>query len=650
MRKRKALKGGYIYSDPVMTGPLLKEQLYRVKDDDIIGINSSYTDKLKAAEKDLNRFNEIKKEANENYYKKQKNNLNEDKLQQKTNQQFIENASNFGKYSVIIIVGFLKGMFAVLKYMTSNVKFIFKMIATAGQGAIIKALFVILFIILVIVGITKGISGLNSNRTSISNTSEYGNSILKMEDDKYLAMPQSNNIFRTINEYINNLIPNEYKYNWGIITNSVSYITTGKNQYDEFLTDRDEINIGRSDNIFHINFNTYDKDKTLSIIEPKTVLLKFNENAYYNSDYNKIDNNINAVINYPKQCLLNIKPNEKGKYILDLDKTNIKYYDKNNSIIANSNLITPIFKYSKIDSNLNVGVKLNSFDTILYSGYNNANNILGAYATTLINPNYKGPILRLTNATREEINTDRENKNGKGTANFYNDYKTNELYTMINNKKVYYNEFFNIKASSVATLYDQSGNNNDLIYKMYDFVHMPEFKLDNNNNYSIYFYDQHMLLFKTKISYKKIKINTKILFSNISDASKVNYMNFLAREKEEVIKINGSDNANLVFTTTKKTDIINDDQISDKYLVSDNNKRVSELKNPYDISTKFIYNENKDDPIILECLGNAYDMRTFDEKRVDDTLNRKGENLQNKLKKHSFKGYLYELRIFKSDD
>ena len=651
MRKRKALKGGYTYANPVMAGPLLKETLYRATEDDIIGIKSSYTERLNAAEQDLNQIKKNQTEANKSYYSKQQLDAANAAIFQREDADNRKSTLTLIKMSASAFAAITKGLWAVCKFMVSNVKFVIKMIGTAGQGAIIKALLFIIFIILVIVGITKGISGLNNNQTTISNSSQFGKEILKQDNDKYLAIPQPNTRLKQMHEYINTLIPKEYKYNWGTIANSVSYITTGKNQYEEFLSDREETLIGRSDNIFHINFNDYDKDKTFSIIEPKNVLLEFNENAYYNSDYNKIDSNFNAVINYPKKCLLNIKPNEKGKYILDLNKDNIKYYDKNNSIIANNNLITPIFKYSTNNSNLIVGVKLNSFDNKLYLGYNNANNVLGAYATTLINPNYKGPILRLTNLTftnRASVNTEAENKGINRTANFYNDYKTNELYTIIDNKKIYYNDFFT-STTCVTAIYDQSGNNNHLIYRVAnDFVHMPELKKENDK-YSVHFYQRHILIFIKPISYKKIKITTKILLMNITDGSKVVPMDFLAREKEEVIKIQGTDDINFVFTTTKKTDIIDTDQISDKYLISDNNIRVLKKIYPYDIETKYIYNKDKS-PIILEYLGNALDKRTFEEKRDDDTINRKGKNLQDKLNNYSFKGFLYELRIFKSDE
>ena len=545
-----------------------------------------------------------------------------------------------------------RAFFAIGKYFTSIFKFIITTISNAGQGAIIKCIITIVFIILIIVGFTIGFSGLKNKKNEITNKStNYEENLLNLENDDYLNIHKSNDIFTIITDYFYGKIPDSYKYKFNSFSNSISYITTGKNQYEDYLEKREEIENGRSDNIFHINFNysyIYSKDNTMSIIKPKDVILEFNENLYYDSDYNKIDSNIKVVSNYPQKCVINMKTNSKGKYALDLD--NINYYTNNDGTIANSKLIKPIFEYSKIDSNLNIGVKLRSFDNIIYTGFTNANNVLGAYATKLINPNYKGHILRLTNASRDEINTGNENKNGKKTRDFYNDYNTDKLYTLIDNAKIYYDNFFSGNKSDVALIYDQSGNNSHLKFEKYLHVHMPEYIKDSDNNYALWFYDKHMLVFTKPIIYKKINISTKILFNAISDPAKINDMNFLATKTDEVIQIKGNADKYLVFNTTKKTD--NDPnnikQISDNLVIIDVNEKWNNKRNPYQITTKYIYNENKE-PIILECLGNAYDTRSESTKLLNKDSTH-GKNLQQNLERNSFKGYLYELIIFKSDD
>lgn len=622
MRKRKALKGGYKFSNPVMAGPFLKETLYRAKDDDIIGIDVSYNEKLKAAENDLNQFKQNLQEANKNYYQKQQDDLKQQKIDD--NSSKVSNAQT--KKSIIMVSNgtsaIVRGLWSILKYISSIVPFVIKTISNAGRGAIIKALLFIIFIILLIVGITKGISGLNSQRSSIPNFSEYGNSMFQLDTDSYLAMPSTDTIFSRTSEYINSLIPNEYKYNFGAISNSISYITTGKNQYEDYLTDRDETDQGRSDNIFHIHFekegNNYNKDYTFSTIKPKDVKLEFNENSYYNSDYNKIDSNFNAVINYPKTCIINIK-NDANKYMLDLNPDNIKYYDKNNNIIANSNVITPIFTPA------NNGVKLNSFNNLLYSEYFNANKVLAAYAPKLINPNYKGPIIRLANSAKTNI------------IDFYNDYNDKKLYCIIDNKKIYYETYFKVSdVPSVRTLYDQSGNNNHFSYSSTALIRDPNLYIDDNGYYL--HFDDRRILVSNPISSKNIKIYTKIRIKyekSRLDAGDSKSMFFLYRKNEDKgINIKKIDDNNIAFT-------YNGQEISEKIP----NSKFDNITMHY-ITTKDISNADGSD-VILESLGNAEDIRSQIDRDINDI---DGKKRKDDLDNHSLDANIYDLRIFKSDD
>jgi hypothetical protein len=632
MRKRKALKGGYKYANPVMAGPFLKETLYRAKDDDIINIDKSYKDKLKAAEQDLEQSKQNLQEANKNYYIKRKEIQLRDKLDNKVNQQNLTNAANTVKYTASFSEKIIKAFWTVATYIVGLGQFAIKTISNAGRGAIIKALLFIIFIILVIVGFTKGFSGLNSQRSSASaNIAGYGNSMFQIDTDNYLAIPQTDNIMTKMNDYINNLIPSEYKYNWSAISNSVSYITTGKNQYEEFLTNREETDQGRSDNIFHINFqktSTYPKDNTFSIIEPKDVILEFNENSYYNSDYNKIDSNFNAVIKYPKKCIIKIKEDDNGKYNLNLTTNNIKYYDNNNNeITTKKDIIKPIF----IKSN-NV-FKLNSFDNLLYSEYNNANKVLGAYAPKLINPNYKGPVIRLTYRTNNEGVKIK-------TINFYNNYKTSDLYCYVNSEQINFDKYFNEqnkKFITVEILYDQSGNNNHFSYSSTDLIQAPNLYSDDNG-YFLHFADRHILV-SNPISFKKIKIYTKIRINYDKkrlDAGDSESMFFLYRKNEEKgINIKKKDDNNMAF-------YYNGQAISENIKLTDGKSDETQM---HYITTNDISNADKSD-VVLESLGNAEDIRSQIIKDRDIQGQIRADNLDN----HSLKANIYDLRIFKSDD
>jgi hypothetical protein len=670
MRKRKALKGGYALTNYAIAGPVLKEKLYQTPDENINALKLTYNEKFKEAERDLNKIAQIKKEADINYYKalKQKNSENDSN----TKENEISNKQNLKilKLSGSALIAVVKSIWTFMKFIVSNIKYSITTVCTAGKGAIIKAILAILFIILVILGAINGFSsfsGVNSN--NIKNSSAAGKEIFKKDSDDYINMKPDNNIFTNISDYfLNKLLPDDYKIKLKSISNSLTYITTGKNQYDDLLDTRDEIFEGRCDNIFHINFNdypVYNKINTYSIIEPKDVLLEFNEDLYYNSDYNKIDSNIKEIIKYPQKCFIPIKPttNSNGRYTLDIE--NSKYYDKYNAIISNSNLIKSILKDSDSNSK-NTSFKLNSFNNKIYTNYYDANNALGTYGTRLINPNYKGPTLRLTNANQDEIYTPKENneKNGKRTADFYYDNNTSKLYAIINDKKINYEDFFNKNHSSVVIIYDQSGNNHHLKFEKHDFLYMPEFKLGSKEvatkddiieNYAIHFYEQHILFFTKPISYKKINIVTKIKLSIYHNFETLQYMNFLATRNQEIIKIEKTINK-INFTTITETDTETTDSnkpknISSDYLISDLKIKITEIR-----SNNIYYNNN---PVVLECLGCAYDRRSsneynFDTKTEINTEGKlvlyKGKKLQDYLVQYCFKGYIYELIIYKSDD
>jgi hypothetical protein len=130
------------------------------------------------------------------------------------------------------------------------------------------------------------------------------------------------------------MIPNSYKYKWSSFYNSASHMITGKNKYDSYLEQRHEIDIGRCDDIIHINFketsDKYQKERTYSIIAPKDIILKYNNNLYNDSDYNKIDSNIKVLVNnYHSKCIIPIKHNDNtGKYELKLN-SNMYFNDSN---------------------------------------------------------------------------------------------------------------------------------------------------------------------------------------------------------------------------------------------------------------------------------------------------------------------------------
>jgi hypothetical protein len=504
MRKRKALKGGnFKFNNPTLAGPVLKETLYRAKNEDIININNTYIENLEQAEKELQRTYNIKKQAEEQAIKEVKLEQEENKQIQAANkdrniliQKYMVSAGN--------VVAFLLSSFArifkfAINFFKTNILAFLKLAGSAGQGAIIKVIIAIVIIVLIILGATDVIHGFKG--PEMPDYKDFGQSLLSVDPEKYLVMPKQDNFFTMMSKSVNNMIPGQYKYKWASISNSITYMTSGKNIYDNFLEPRDEIDTGRSDNIFNINFNN-DPNYTTSIIKPKPVKLEFNSSMYYDADYNKIDETIMTTLQdtYHNKCIIPIEANNNNKYALDL--TNTEYYNDNKKIDNSKKLIKNIFVQKKSDINFNI------FDNILYSEFYDIKNIIAAYSTKLINPNYKGPILRLSTADKIYKQYNKEHK----TANFYNKYKTDYLYCIIQNKEISFNEYFKVNIAKrdaiyVMGLYDQSGNDHHFSYEDHDNKYMPEYHQSYMTyNNVIKFYSRSILFLTKPISYNKMKL------------------------------------------------------------------------------------------------------------------------------------------------
>jgi hypothetical protein len=629
MRKRKALKGGYIIGQTANSGPALKEPLNKINDDKLKNIKETYDGLLEKSKEDVDLALAIKKAREQEYDAVEKANLTKFATAEKS---FIENK----KLAFKALSGFLgfisKFIGSVINFLRQFTAYAIKQLFHGGQGVFLKAFMAIVVIIGIFVGFTYSIDLFN-NDTALSSYNDIRQNIINTDYEKYLTMPNSDTYMAKIQDKMSSMIPNSFKYKWSSFYNSASHMVTGKNKYDSYLEERQEINTGRCDDIFHINFKEpfgdYLKERTYSIIAPKNVILKYNNNLYNDSDYNRIDSNIKVLVNnYHSTCIIPIKANvNTGKYELKLN-SNMYLNDRNGLLLGQSNLIKPIF-----DNDL----KFASFNNISYTGYYDSSSIISSYSTKLINPNYKGPILRLTSAY--DIRN-QNNKNEK-TANFYNEYNKNDLYCIILDKKISYKDFFASKSTSsiyVAALYDQSGNNHNFIFKENDNKYMPEYIDDNK---IIKFYIRSILFLSKPIVSKNMKINAKMsvlteeIVLTYNEATKDNYvdtyMSFLATNTEAIAKIVFKDNQTEKLYLQYKDDI---NQKSNNYNLTDNKTKLSNIE----------FNFKSDNDIMIETLGNILDIRSQNDK-IGDT---NGDRLSYQTGIHSFRGYLSELRIFRN--
>ena len=114
------------------------------------------------------------------------------------------------------------------------------------------------------------------------------------------------------------------------------------------------------------------------------------------------------------------------------------------------------------------------------------------------------------------------------------------------------------------------------------------------------------------------------------------YMDFLATRTSSVVALKGTniDDFNLIYMDNPIQNPI-------KYTFEDD----IDISVPF-LNIEFILKtpEKSGNNITIECLGNTLDSRTNYEKNTD----KNGEILGNIINKHSFRGYLSELRIFKN--
>jgi hypothetical protein len=629
MRKRKALKGGYINGQAANSGPALKEPLNQIDDAKLKNIKETYDGLLEKSKEDVELALAIKKAREQEYDAAEKANLTKFATVEKS---LIENKKLAFK-ALSGFFGFItKFIGSVINFFRQFTAYAIKQLFHGGQGVFLKAFMAIVVIIGIFVGFTYSIDLFNKD-TALSSYNDIRQNIINTDYEKYLTMPNSDTYMTKIQDKMSSMIPNSFKYKWSSFYNSASHMVTGKNKYDSYLEKRDEIATGRCDDIFHINFKetfgNYQKERTYSIIEPKNVILKYNNNLYNDSDYNRIDSNIKVLVNnYHSTCIIPIKPNENtGKYELKLN-SNMYINDSNVLLLGQSNLIKSIF-----DNDL----KFASFNNISYTGYYDSGSVISSYGAKLINPNYKGPILRLTSA----YNISNQNNKNEKTANFYNEYNKNDLYCIILNKKISYKEFFASKSTSsiyVAALYDQSGNNHNFIFKENDNKYMPEY-IDNGNDKLIKFYIRSILFLSKPIVSNNMKINAKmsVLTEEIvlkytedkKDKFVDNYMSFLATNTEAIAKIEFMGTDKLIFQYKDDTN-----QKSNTYNLTDNKTKLSNIE----------FNFKSDNDIMIETLGNILDIRSQNDKNGDTN----GDILSHLTGIHSFRGYLSELRIFRN--
>lgn len=655
MGRKKAvykIKGGVITNTSI-TGPKLPESLYIYKNTGRIkNLYDTYDNSYKDTENELNKIDILLNKATQEEQFNKELDLKKLKEQLDIDKFADYKFNNFLKAIYIIGSDLARNFTYLVEFIVNKSGGIFKFFGFAGQGVfakIIGGLLFIFIIVSIVLGSLNIIHGVDSDPTIINNNA-ISKSIVQSDSSEYIQPDLS--WIQKFSNSIYNLIPSQYTYKLNGISNSLTYITTGKNQFDPYLEPRDTITTGRWDDILHIAIKNDNIDKIYSTYKPKDITLNFND--IYGSDYSKLPKILTDDIKYPNKYIIPINSTSNGRFGLDL--YNSSYTDLSNGSYKNlEKLFIPADdNYNKVDTITTV--KLNSINK-------SYNNMKCCYGTTLINMSYTGPILEFVDHNniniRQKIYYDTKSKSyyyfkdNKIDSHVYSRSDLKETFTFSSNIS---NNDKSIKIKSdninVGAIFDQVGNN-DLIFDSSvssDARYPPDLFIDNDTNIlRCYFYDTKILYLKQPISFNNIYIEITIkadenAWNRVTPtvenddhyhSLRMQDLNLLASKTEplvKLIKFGGIGNAIPAYTLQRPGFIGSFDTYkTDK-------KETIKLK----IEKNTLgYN--------LECLGNFHQPATYTNHGADATATNWGEGgkwLLEQIVPRTFIGSFYNLIIY----
>jgi hypothetical protein len=597
--RRKKLRGGDIvnFKNAAIRGILSTNNLYNKAYQDpnvnkIPDLIETYQRDKKKLLDNVEKLNQEKDRITKNQRNVSERNL---KITEIENKQNVENR----KYNLTVIKYIVSLVGALWQNIKDLSSFIFKtggsifnFAGFAGNGVILRVLLLLVFLAFIF-GLLSAFS------PSFRDINNYKiNDLINPDYDNYLSGP---NPFKGIKDMfggLNNLIPSDFKYKFTSLTNSINYITTGRNQYEDFLEPRETTETGRSDNIIHMNFNNqpdFQKDKTYCSLSPKPIILKFDSNLYPTSDYNKLDETLRKDLNYPMEYNIPIIGDKiTGRFSLNIDSS--KYI---NSIGSTTTTLTDDkYKYlSKLLKKNKNEIILNEYKPI---SFNIVYSIISMYGNKLLNNKYKDrPIMVITdfNKYNSKISLKRSLYYNETTNKYqyYNEENKLEDFEFKKHGKTFY---------EIEMLLDQSGNNRHFVWKDNDNKNKPKLIfIALSNEYAIEFTSKMILYQNIPIEFPKMFIKSTISMNN----QKINkieddYMDFLSAKTTSSIKLQ----------------LISD---KNKFVVKTNNKEYENIE--YFVNKKEIIMTNLDNGKI-ETIGSLTDKNVA----------------------HNFNGLLYDLYIY----
>jgi hypothetical protein len=650
--RSKKFKGGINTS---IAGPQLPESLYKYKNTDKIkGLYDIYDENYKTTEKELYKINVLLDKA------QQEENFEKELELKKLKEQLEIKKFDSKRFYTYMTAGYIvfrdlgRNIVYFVEFITSKFGAAMTFMGFAGQGVfakIIGAIVVILIIVSIVLGSLNIIHGIGGDPAIINNNT-ISKSIVQSDNSNYIQPNPS--WLQNFSKAIYNLIPSQYTYKLNNLSNSLTYITTGKNQFDAYLEDRTPITTGRWDDILHVSNKNENVDKIYSRFKPKNIILTFED--IYGSDYNKLPQELLSDIKYPMKYNIPINAASNGRFGLDL--YNSTYFDASNpdnsldrlSILKNflPHLFIPDDIIAKNDAI--TSVKLNSINIP------SSTNMLYCYGTTIINLSYNGPVLEIVHFNdvniRQKIYYDTINKSYYYYKDVTDDiskysYSQNELKTIFTYGYDILLVSNIVKISkdhqAIGTIFDQVGDN-DLIFDSTvktDARYPPDCSFDDNI-IRCYFSNTKILYLKKPINFNNISIEMTI---KVDDAS------WMTPPADNVYrKLKGQDLNLLASRTEPLVKIVK--------ISAEANKYTLELPGyagkiggytTTEKNTLYIKIDENTNERYFECLGNFHQPAIYTTHGADATATNFGKEgvwLLEQIVERTFIGFFYNLIIY----
>jgi len=277
-----------------------------------------------------------------------------------------------GKYALI----FLYKIWNILKNLGTG----FKNVAGIGQGVIIKTIVLILIIIALFFGINYFLYG-------DKGITEIGNKLVATDKDytDCLIKTTTPNFFDNISNSFYGFIPDKYKYQFNFFKNKLNSIV-GNDIYELVGTEREKINTGRNDGIYHIKKND-DKNNTYTTLKPRDIEIPMSSiEQISNIDYNKLPTKIKEL--YPidnKTYVIPVEKDDNNRWKYDIEK--IRYKDDSDPIKNKDNsYVLPFINTSNINE-----YKLNKIRTNIYNDNDKSASTIYNKMFNYSGSNYKYP-------------------------------------------------------------------------------------------------------------------------------------------------------------------------------------------------------------------------------------------------------------------